>query len=63
MVRARRGRRVRFVLGQMGWMLEGLDEAGRDRAREALHASVAAHEGPEGVLYASAAWVIRATRA
>jgi SAM-dependent methyltransferase len=52
----------RFVLGLLGWMLDGLDEADRAGAVDALRATVAAHETPEGVLYESAAWIIRATR-
>ena len=52
----------RLVLGLMGWMLEGLDEAGRARAIDALHATMAAHETPDGVLFESAAWTIQATR-
>ena len=52
----------RFVLGLMGWMLEGLDATGRARAIDALHATMAAHETPEGVLFESAAWITRATR-
>ncbi len=52
----------RFVLGLMGWMLDGLDDAGRARAIDALHATMAAHETPDGVLFDSAAWTIQATR-
>jgi SAM-dependent methyltransferase len=52
----------RFVLGLMGWMLGGLDDAGRARASDALHATMAAHATPEGVLFESAAWTIQATR-
>jgi SAM-dependent methyltransferase len=52
----------RFVLGLMGWMLEGLDDAGRARAIDALHATMAAHDTPDGVLFESAAWTIQATR-
>jgi SAM-dependent methyltransferase len=52
----------RFVLGLMGWMLEGLDDAGRARASDALHATMADHATPEGVLFGSAAWIIEATR-
>ncbi len=52
----------RFVLGLMGWMLEGLDDAGRARAIDALHATMAAHETPDGVLFESAAWITQATR-
>jgi SAM-dependent methyltransferase len=49
----------RFVLGLMGWMLEGLDDTGRARAIDALHATMAAHETPDGVLFDSAAWIIK----
>jgi SAM-dependent methyltransferase len=52
----------RFVLGLMGWMLEGLDDAGRARAIDALHATMAGHETPDGVLFESAAWTTQATR-
>ena len=52
----------RFVLGLMGWMLEGLDGAGRARASEALHETMANHETPDGVLLESSAWVTHATR-
>jgi SAM-dependent methyltransferase len=51
-----------FVLGLLGWMLDGLDDDGQDRARAALHATTTAHETDRGVLYESAAWIIRATR-
>jgi SAM-dependent methyltransferase len=52
----------RFVVGLMGWMLEGLDDAGRARAIDALHATMANHESPDGVRLGSAAWTILATR-
>jgi len=52
----------RFVLGLMGWMLEGLDDAGRGRAVENLHATLAAHETGDGVMLGSGAWIIRAAR-
>ena len=51
-----------FVLGLLDWMLEGLDDPARSRAHEALRATLDAHETPDGVLYQSAAWVIRASR-
>jgi len=51
-----------LLSGLMAWMLEGLDDTGRARALDALHATVAAHETPDGVLYESATWTIRATR-
>jgi SAM-dependent methyltransferase len=52
----------RFVLGLMGWMLEGLDDAGRARATGSLRDTMAAHETTEGVLFDSAAWTVRAVR-
>jgi SAM-dependent methyltransferase len=52
----------RFVLGLMGWMLEGLDDAGRSRAIDALHATMTGHETADGVVFDSAAWTIQATR-
>ena len=53
----------RFVLGLMGWMLDGLDATGRERTLNALTATVTAHVGADGVAFASAAWLIRALRA
>jgi SAM-dependent methyltransferase len=52
----------RFVLGLMGWMLKGLDETGRGRAIDALHATMTAHETTDGVLFQSSAWITQATR-
>jgi SAM-dependent methyltransferase len=52
----------RFVLGLLGWMLEGLDGTGRERALDALSATVTAHAGADGITFASAAWLIRAVR-
>lgn len=52
----------RFVLGLLGWMLEGRDDDDRDRALDALRATTRAHLTPDGVIYESAAWIIRATR-
>jgi SAM-dependent methyltransferase len=51
-----------LVLGLLGWMLRGLDDDGRAAAQDALRATVAAHTTPDGVVYDSAAWIIRATR-
>jgi SAM-dependent methyltransferase len=51
-----------FVLGLLGWMLEGLDDTTRAQAVDALHATTAAHETRDGVIYDSAAWTVRATR-
>ena len=52
----------RFVLGLLGWMLDGLDDAGRARALDGLRATIAAHETAEGVVYEAATWTILATR-
>ena len=52
----------RFVLGLMGWMLDGLDDTGRNRALGALSATLTAHAGSDGVTFASGAWLIRAVR-
>jgi hypothetical protein len=56
------GEAHRFVLGLLGWMLDGLDDAERRRAGDALRSAMDAHETPTGVLFDSAAWLIRATR-
>jgi SAM-dependent methyltransferase len=52
----------RFVLGLMGWMLDGLDDTARAGAVAALHDVMAAHATSDGVLLGSAAWLVRATR-
>jgi SAM-dependent methyltransferase len=52
----------RFALGQLGWMLQGLDDDGRRRAGAALRDTLQAHLGPDGVTFASATWLIRARR-
>jgi hypothetical protein len=52
----------RFVLGQLGWMLRGLDSHQRDQALGDLHTTVASHDIGAGVFYRSATWLIRATR-
>jgi hypothetical protein len=52
----------RFVLGLMGWMLHGLDDAGTTRAVDGLRAAMVAHETDDGVVFGSAAWTITATR-
>lgn len=49
-----------FVLGLLGWMLDGLDDAGRARALTALRATTIAHDTADGVIFESAAWTIRA---
>jgi SAM-dependent methyltransferase len=52
----------RFVVGLMGWMLDGLDDARRGRALDDLHRTLTAHETADGVVYESAVWTIRAGR-
>jgi SAM-dependent methyltransferase len=51
-----------FLRGFFAWLLEGLHGASRARALDALRATVTAHETDEGVVYASAAWIITARR-
>jgi SAM-dependent methyltransferase len=53
----------RFILGQLGWMLQGLDAGTRARAEESLRSTMVAHESADGVDFDSAAWLIRAVRA
>jgi SAM-dependent methyltransferase len=52
-----------LVAGLLGWMLEGLDEAGRSRALDDLRASIATHTTADGVLYESGIWLTTAKRA
>jgi hypothetical protein len=52
----------RFLLGIAGWMMDGLDEAGRATAIGDLRASLAAHETARGVVYDSATWIVTARR-
>jgi SAM-dependent methyltransferase len=51
-----------FVAGLLGWMLHGLDEAGRGQALGNLRATVTAHDTGRGVLYQSGTWLVCATR-
>ena len=51
-----------FILGVLGWMLQGLDDDGRARALEVLRDTLSAHESAAGVTFGSAAWTIRARR-
>jgi SAM-dependent methyltransferase len=50
-----------FVAGLLGWMLEDLDDGGKQRAVDDLRATLAAHETSNGVVYDSAVWLVRAT--
>lgn len=51
-----------LLSGLMDWMLNGLDDTGRARALDDLRTTIATHETPDGVLYGSATWTIRAIR-
>jgi SAM-dependent methyltransferase len=51
-----------FLLGLLGWMLEGADETTRVDALEGLRATLQDHTTTDGVTFGSAAWVITATR-
>lgn len=52
-----------LVLGQAGWMSDGLTEDGQAAARAALRASLEAHAAPgAGVTYRSGAWLVTAQR-
>jgi hypothetical protein len=50
-----------FVLGLLGWMLDGFDDAARARALDRQRSTLASHDTDNGVLYGSAAWTITAT--
>jgi SAM-dependent methyltransferase len=52
-----------LVIGLMGWMLQGLDAAGRDRALANLRDTISRHETDSGgVLFESATWLVTASR-
>jgi SAM-dependent methyltransferase len=51
-----------FVLGLMGWMLEGADAARRAQALESLRTTVRKHVSDGGVTFESATWLITASR-
>jgi hypothetical protein len=46
--------------GFVDYLLEGLDDAARTQALAALRATLVAHDTAQGVLYPSAAWIIKA---
>lgn len=50
----------RFVVGLMGWMLHGLDDAAQHQALDDLRDTLAVHATTGGVLYDSATWIVRA---
>ena len=49
-----------FILGGNGWMLDGLDDAGRAVALDALRATTDVHRTADGVTFASATWTTTA---
>ncbi len=51
-----------FVSELTGWMLDGLDDADRATALEALRATITAHAGADGVVYNAATWIIQARK-
>jgi hypothetical protein len=51
-----------FVTGFFGWMRDGLDDTDRDRADDALRATIVEHAGDRGVAFQSATWIIEAHR-
>jgi SAM-dependent methyltransferase len=51
-----------FIAGLLGWMLEGLDEPQREAALAQLRRVMQQHEGPDGVLFGSACWLVTALR-
>ena len=60
---ANAGNAFDFVVGLMGWMLQGLDTAGRDRALANLRETIGRHRTDGGeVCFDSATWLVTATR-
>jgi SAM-dependent methyltransferase len=51
-----------FMVGQMQWLFDRLDDAGKQEAEANLHEVMAAHAGADGVLLASGAWIVTAHR-
>jgi SAM-dependent methyltransferase len=51
-----------FVIGLMGWILNGLDERTRDGACAELRRAIEQHAGSGGVEFDSAAWLVTASR-
>jgi hypothetical protein len=51
-----------FVLGLLGWMLEGADDITRAKALDNLRSTMEDHATPDGVTFCSAAWIVTATR-
>jgi SAM-dependent methyltransferase len=51
-----------FLVGLVGWMLDGLDDQSRARGVEALRRTIAEHCSDDGAVFGSACWIITATR-
>lgn len=49
-----------FIVGQMKWLFDKLDDVDKRRAEANLHEVMAAHAGEDGVLLGSGAWIITA---
>ncbi|MFD3705398.1 class I SAM-dependent methyltransferase [Nocardia sp. NPDC058658] len=52
-----------FLLGLLGWMVEGQEPAQRAYSIAALRDTLAAHQTDDGVRFGSATWLVTATRA
>jgi pimeloyl-ACP methyl ester carboxylesterase len=51
-----------FIVGQMKWLFEKLDDVGKRQAEANLHDVMAAPAGEDGVLLGSGAWIVTARR-
>jgi len=51
-----------FMVGQMKWLFDKLDDVGKRQAQAHLHEVMAAHAGDGGVLLGSGAWIVTARR-
>jgi SAM-dependent methyltransferase len=51
-----------FVAAFAGWMMADLDDAGKQRALDALRATMVEHDTGLGVMLRSRAWIVTATR-
>jgi SAM-dependent methyltransferase len=51
-----------FVAELMSWMLDDLDDTGRNAALAALRATIDEHTSDDGVTYQSATWIIQARK-
>lgn len=51
-----------FMVGQMQWLFDKLEDAGKRQAEANLHQVMAAHAGEGGVLLGSGAWIVTARR-